>query len=292
MPLTAGLAIGGLGAAGSVVGGKEQANAQQNIAQSQQAMAGQTQQQALGYAQPTSYDIQALQQQLGNYQQTYTQQAAQLAQEQSLQGITNAQTTSMLNGGSAPTLNPYLNIVAQQKQSLMADMSRQLGPGWENTTAGQQALQNFNLQSANQGAQIQQQYLGTSMAASMGLGSLITGGINQGAQTLSSINQGMAGMQQNQQGLQIGALEGTNLTPYQGSQYIGQLGQGAQMGNMGNQMLGAGTTLGMMGMYSGMQPSSYMGGGSMYPGTFNNVGTGAYPASNSGYSVMGGTPTS
>jgi len=294
MPTGIGLGIAGAGAASSIIGGKDHANAQQNIASSQLGQAQNERAGAMSAAQPTSYDIDALTQQLANYQNTYSLQQAQLQRDISLSDTVNPQLQALLQGKNAPTLDPYLNIVQNQKQSLMADLQRQLGPGWENTTAGQQALQNFNLQSSNQGAQIQQQYLGSMFANNLALGSSVSGQINQGAQTLNSISQGIAGGSNAIQSRQIAASEGTSLTPYSGAQFAGQLGQGQMLGNLGNAALGAGTTLGTLGAYKSLMGGGGAGGGgggNGFGGTIDSyglgqIGTGALPSSGP-YSVNG-----
>lgn len=286
MPFGGALVAGGLvagGAAMSMAGGKKEADAKQQIAQDQLGQQTLERNYAMGKAAPSSYDLDSLQRQLENYQHTYSLQSAQLQHDMSLQDMLSPQIQSLLKGGSAPTLNPYLNVVQNQKDSLSADLARQLGSGWETSTAGQAALNNFNLQSANQGAQIQQNYLGSLMSSGLGLSSLISGENNQNAQTLAGINQGGFNMSNLLAQRQIAASEGTSLTGFQGADQIGAMGRGAMMGQMGNQFMNAGTTFGTA-MMTGKPPtpgaSPYqqapslqsMGAGSQNPYMYGNYG--------------------
>lgn len=246
--VTGGLIAGGM--ASSMAGGKSAANAQQGIATAQQNQAGMERNYNMTVAAPTSGEIEMLQNQLTGYNQTMGLQQAQLQRDTSLYNSMNPQLMSLLNGGSAPTLSPYMNIVGNQKNQLMTDLARQLGPGWEQTTAGQQAMQNFNLQSSNQGAQIQQQYMGTLMANQLALGSSIAGQTNQGAMTLGGLAKDYMGGAMGLQGQQLQASLSSSMTPYAGAQYAGQLANGQMWQNMGGAMMGMG----------GSMAGNYMGG--------------------------------
>lgn len=243
MPAGGLVIAGGLAAAGaatSMAGGKETADAQQSIAQAQQAQQNAERGYNLKIAAPTQQEIEMLQNQLTGYQQTLGLQHAQLQRDTSLYQAINPQLMNLLNGGEAPTLTPYMNIVGQQKQQLMSDLARQLGPGWETTTAGQQALENFNLQSANQGANIQQQYMGTLMANQLALGSSIAGQTNQGAVTLADLAKGVMGGSNALQSRMLTASMGTSMTPFSGAQYAGDLMQGQMFSQMGGTLMGLG----------------------------------------------------
>lgn len=228
----------------SVIGGKQQADAQQGIANAQQYQANLERQYNMNVAAPTAGEIEMLQNQLQNYNQTLGLQQAQLQRDTSLYNTLNPQLMSLLNGGSAPTLSPYMNIVGQQRNQLSTDLARQLGPGWEQTTAGQQALQNFNLQSSNQGAQIQQSYMGTLMANQLALGSSIAGQANQGAQTLGALGKDYMSGAMGLQGQQLQASMGSSMTPYAGAQYAGDLMRGQMWSNMGSSMMNMGGQMG------------------------------------------------
>lgn len=256
--LTGGLVAGGL--ASSAIGSSKTTGAQQNIAQAQLQQQGAERQFAVGAAQPTGAELDAMQKQLQNYQETYGLQKAQLQKDISLESLTNPELQRLLKGEAAPTLNPYMAVVQNQRDQLSADLSRQLGSGWENTTAGMQALQQFNLQHSNQAAQIQQQYLGSMMANNLALGSSVSGQINQGAQTLAGLNQGTFGMSNAIQGRQISASEGTSMVPYSGANNISQLGQGQMMGQLGGSLMGAGTNLGTLAAYQSIIKQSQNNG--------------------------------
>jgi len=211
---------------GGYIGADNKSKAQQKIAEDQAAQQAAERQTAMGYAAPTSYELSSLQDALSNYQRTFGLQTAQLEHEQNMQSALDPQIQSLLNGGSAPTMKPYMDFMNMQKNSLQSDLSRQMGPGWEQTTAGQNALQGFNINASQQASQLQQQYMGSMFANSLGLGSMISGGINQNAATLNNLGSGAFGMSGDLQKRQISASEGTSLVPYSGADQLGQLAQG------------------------------------------------------------------
>lgn len=271
--------VAGGGAAASLVGGKISSGAAQDTALAQAGEAGSERNFNVATATPTPDEIQALQNQLTNYNQTANLQGAQLQQQMQLYGTVSPQVQSLLQGGMAPTLQPYLNVQSNQRMQLQSDLARQLGPGWQNTTAGNQAMQNFNLQGSNQAAQIQQQYLGTMMANQLALGASNTGAINQNAQTLGGLNMGMIGAGTDLQKMMLQASMGSNISNYMGA---GNLQQ-QMMGNMLGQMGGA--AMGIGGSMLGAQSFGNALGGSMGGGG-GSLGS----ASTSGIDYYGGNP--
>lgn len=211
---------------GGYIGADNKSKAQQKIAQDQANQQAEERRVAMQYAAPTSAELTALQDSLSNYQRTYGLQTAQLEHEQNMQSMLDPQIQSLLNGGEAPTMKPYMDFMKMQKNSLQSDLSRQMGPGWEQTTAGQNQLNSFDLGAGQQASQLQQQYLGSMMADSLGLGSMIGGQINQNSTTLNSLGQGTFGMSDSIQKRRIAASEGTSLVPYSGADQLGQLAQG------------------------------------------------------------------
>jgi hypothetical protein len=236
-----GTAIGG---AVGLVGGmmSDQAKQQQidalgNMGTSQLSQEQQNRQQALGYATPTPQEIQTLQQQLAVSTQQ-VQQGQQLVGSYSpaVQAAGN-QALALMNGQSAASLAPMMNQRAQQRAQLQQQLQQQLGSGYQTSSAGIQALNNFDQQTSNLTAQVQQQAIGQYM-----------GYAGQGAQLGSGLQeQGNVGLQNNvignQRGqqMQIGALTANPVNPAGG--YIGQYASGGNQANTFGALIGAAPTI-------------------------------------------------
>jgi hypothetical protein len=70
------------------------------------------------------------------------------------------QYAALHQGKSAPALSNLQNQRAIQRQQLVGQLQQQLGPGAETSTAGMQALNQFDQETSNQTSQAQQQYTG------------------------------------------------------------------------------------------------------------------------------------
>lgn len=165
-----GMGIGAaVGLAGSLIG----ANAAKKAAQEQAAAAdryrqwvGQQMDTALGEINSPSrlaaYD-KALQSQSENVSRMQT-----LAQSLSPNLIeVGKQLHGMLQGQSAPVLKNLNDQRALQRQQLVDRINTQMGPGGASSTAGQQALNEFDQQTANLTSQAQNEYLSKFMDVSL-----------------------------------------------------------------------------------------------------------------------------
>jgi hypothetical protein len=282
MPLIAGGAIAAGGALGNIVGSGKQASAAQNIAQSQLSSQQGIAQQALGYAQPTTQDLAAMQQQLQVMNNQYSLGTAQLQKEATLGGLSANEAQALMNGQAAPVMAPYQAMVQNQQNQLQNSLAAQMGPGWQTSTAGQQGMQQFGLAASLQGSQLQQQYLQQMLNQS----NQTMGQFGQYGQAVGGSAQGLFGMGTGIQGMQIGALTGTNPTSYMGAGSTAQLMQGQQLGGMGTQMMGGGLNLGTMAALSSMYGG---GGGAAGYGSGLGAGTMSIPSAPSTYTGQLGT---
>ena len=260
-----GAGVGGLiGGIGGFFSG-QQADAQQQIAEDQLQEAKSERAAATGFAAPTLQEMQAMQTQLSMMNNTYSLQTAALERDTRLAASIDPNILNTMNqayqlsmGQDAPVLAPYRDIMKTQEQQTRSQLEKQLGPGWETSSVGQQAMQNWQQSSAMQGAQLQQQALGQMGQLGTQLSAMrpnVMGEVNQAGQTLSGMNQGLFGMSDSIQKRQIAASEGTPTMGYQGAGSVGQLVNSTNMGNMANQGLSTGMTLG------GMQLMKKMGVG-------------------------------
>lgn len=69
------------------------------------------------------------------------------------------QTAQLLQGKSAPVLQNIQNQRSLQRTQMLDNLKQQLGPGAETSSAGQQAMQKFDNDTANMMSGVQQQYL-------------------------------------------------------------------------------------------------------------------------------------
>lgn len=267
-------AIGGLYAQSQAT--NNAANAAQNAAQAQQATASQMRSDVLAQGQQGMNLAQATPQELAGLSQNYQAASQQLQQQQSLfdaidPAIMGAsqQALSILNGGNAGLTTAMNTQRAQQRSQLVNSLTAQYGPGAETSSVGQQALQQFDSQTAVLSQQTNQSAL--SQLYGMGQGGAQAGaGVQQAMGGLSSATQGYSAIQNRQlnaSNAMMGALSGTSQqmiqsagAPWAGQavQAQGQMGMGNTLGQLGGMGLGYGA-LGSMGAFgSAGRPASPM----------------------------------
>ncbi len=267
--VAAGVAVGGAGL--SYIGSQNAAGAagKASAAMQDQAHAWQLQvaaakQQALSMVNTPS--------QIAAYDQALQGQEANVRRQESLvasldPNIIEAgkQTMQLLQGHSAPVLANLQQQRDIQKQKMLDGLRTQMGPGAETSSAGQQAIQQFDQQTANIMNDAQQQYL--DKVSNMSMGGAATLG-----QTLSQVHSTLSSMQTQSPGVQAadliakftGAEAGAQGAQMEaaGGQFAGAQIQGQSLANIGN----AGLTLGAM--FMGKQ----MAGGGTQSGTPDTSG--------------------
>lgn len=200
--------MSGLTGAGAV------ADAQGRAAQAQFGQQQADRSQAMKLMMPTDAEIQQLQQAMAVNQQG-------IDQSQKLLASVDPAIMSILQGGDSPMLAPIKNQRAQQRAQMEQDLEQQLGPGYKTSSAGIQALNNFDQQTSNVMTQAQQATLGQYGQ----LQGMFHGQQQQGIGNISALT----GQQYGWQGAQMNALMGTPVNP--GLQYSGQLAN-AQANNL------------------------------------------------------------
>ncbi len=116
------------------------------------------------------------------------------------------QALKLLRGEEAKTLGPLKSNIAKQESALREKLLAQLGPGYENTTAGIQALNAFNEQANNALSGAQQ----NSLAQLLGVAQ--DSSARYGTQSNIQNAQGLAGMFGNISNRQVAAIRGTPIT--------------------------------------------------------------------------------
>jgi hypothetical protein len=149
-----------------------------------------------------------------------------------------AQAFELLQGKEAASLAPLRAERQRQRQTLLNTLRAQLGPGAENSSAGQQALNRFDAQTSNVMASQQQSTLSNLFTmADKGVGYSASGGISNLA-TMSGARSGRAlqgiGAESNLMGNAYNARIGAA-----GGQYVGGMMQGQYQNQLGGQLIGA-----------------------------------------------------
>lgn len=156
----------GVGAATAIGGAVNSANASHSAAFQQQSAAARFRDWSAGQ-QTTNDNLVLNPAAIAAQDQALTAQESQVQrQEQLAQSINPAlieqgkQYMQLLQGQSAPVLKNLQDQRALQRQQLVQQLQTQMGPGAETSTAGQQALNQFDQQTSNTLNQAQIQYTG------------------------------------------------------------------------------------------------------------------------------------
>lgn len=215
-----GAAIGG-GVEGSI-NASNAAEAQGNIAKAQLAEQRATRAAAVSAAEPSPQEYQQLSQAITINANDVARKEKLLASSDPALIEAGKQALKLLRGEEAASLSPLKNQLARQETQLREKLRAQLGPGYENTTAGIQALSSFR-QAANDSlataqSQSLSQLLGVAQNTSASTANLSS---NIGAST------GIASQFGNINNRRVSAINGTPITAA-GSQFVGQLEQARQ----------------------------------------------------------------
>lgn len=159
------------------------------------------------------------------------------------------QALKLLRGEEAKTLAPLRADLDKQEQALRSKLQAQLGTGYENTTAGLQALQAFNEQKNNALSGAQQNALG------MLLGVAQNTSKNYGMQSNIANSSALSQLFGNISGRQVNALNGNPINA--AAPFVGDIAQaGANQQFIGNAIkVGSAVASGGGTMFAGGTPS-------------------------------------
>lgn len=233
----AGASIGGM--IGGQMAGADAAAAQGDAAQAQLRQQQADRKQALALAQPSPQELQQLQASVAANQADYDRKLKILESTDPAIIEAGKQALSLMQGTEASTLNPIRNQRAKDRAQLANKLRSQLGSGYETSTAGQQALSEFDAQTSGALAQAQQSSLGQ-----------LLGVANQysAAGTQSNISNfgNLSSLYGNIQGRQAAALSGTPITA-SGAPFVQDYLNAQNQQNLMNQVTQAGTTAATLG---------------------------------------------
>lgn len=156
------------------------------------------------------------------------------------------QTAQLLQGHAAPVLQQLQTQRNQQRTQMLDQLRTHMGPGAETSSAGQQAMQQFDLQTANIMSSAQQSYLdkvsGMSLAGAVTLGQTLS----QVHSALSSIQTQSPGAQAAQLIAQFTQAEGgaqSAMTEAAGGEFADDQIQSQKMQNLAGGLLQAGAAV-------------------------------------------------
>lgn len=198
--------IGAVGAVAAGVGGAMKAGAAGGIANAQQKAADEAAGKMREAAGPTAQELTQLDTQIKNQGRAMQFQEASIKRDEKILGALDPslveagqQARKLMKGEEAKILGPMKRMRDTQRKELEQRLSQQFGPGYSSSSAGMEALNRFDDQSAMSMAQAQEQAF-NSVAGFLGMGSQIRNQMdsktqtgfanisNMGAQTLGSMN--------------------------------------------------------------------------------------------------------
>ena len=198
---------------------------------------------ALKYAEPSPDELKQLNQAIGLNETDIARKQKLLDSSDPAIIEAGKQALQLLRGEDAKTLAPLRTNIAKQESALREKLMAQLGPGYENTTAGLQALQAFNEQ-AN-GALVNAQQ--GSLAQLLGVAQDTSG--RYGLQSNIANASGLAGMFGNISNRQVSAIRGTPIAA--GNQFMGDYASAANQQETFGNMINLGSTLYSAGAFGG-----------------------------------------
>lgn len=234
--------------------GKKAANAQGAIAESQLQQEREDRALALKYAEPSPDELAQLHRGIALNETDIARKQKLLDSSDPALIEAGGQALKLLRGEEAKTLGPLKSNIAKQESALREKLLAQLGSGYENTTAGIQALNAFNEQANNALAGAQQ----NSLAQLLGVAQDTSG--RYGMQSNIANTGALGNMFGNISNRQVSAV---NKTPINGAgaQFVGDL----QSARASQQVVGRALQIGGIvasGGLSGILPSG--GGGSPF----------------------------
>lgn len=231
-----------VGGAMSSIGGKNAAGAAEDAARAQMQEARRAYGETKSIVDPaTIQGMASLDRDIKNQERNLTRQEQMISQLDPTIIEASQQALKLLRGDKASSMGPLENQRAMQRQKLVNTLRSQLGPGAETSSAGMKALTAFDQESSSLFSNAQQQALGM-------MGNISSQFSSQRPDMLREIS-GLSGFGQAQTNLQFqraAALSNARqgLQQSAGGSAIGVMMQGQQQQAMGNQLLGAATTLG------------------------------------------------
>jgi hypothetical protein len=267
-------------AAGSIIGG----NAQEAAAQAQLAEQRKNRKEALKLAKPSAQELAQIKKQIEVTDRAVARQEKLLAAVDPALMEAGKQALELLKGKEAAVLDPMKRQRAEQRRMLEDRLRQQLGPGFETSSAGIEALSRFDTQTQDllTGAQSQAvgQLLGQANATVAQSGALIQGAHAMGM-PLASLNAIKS--------RQVTAALGSPTSQYAGADHMSEMALGQGLSGLGSGLAGLGGQMyGADKIAAALKPS---GGSTGLPAPaqpFDTVQIGSSTNANYGERIGGG----
>lgn len=243
-------------------------------AQGDAAMASLAQQQAdralaLKYAEPSPEELAQLNRGIALNEAEVARKEKILASSDPAVIEAGQQALKLLRGEEAKTLGPLKSNIAKQESALREKLLAQLGSGYENTTAGIQALNAFNEQANNALSAAQQNSLGQLLGVAQ------DSSARYGTESNAKTAGGLASLFGNINNRRISAITGAPITNA-GAPFVGDIaGAAANQQFVGNAIKVGGIVA--SGGLSGMLPSGGGAGATAGAGNPYTFGYGVDP---------------
>jgi len=254
-----------VGVVGSVIGGEKQAAAAGKAGARAEQLAREQQDRALAEAQSPE-QLASLEKQMASQEQNLAREEKFLSNIDPTLIEASQQALKLLRGEQSSAVDPVREQRKRQRQQLVDQLREQLGPGAETSSAGMQALQNFDFQTSQSISGAQQSSL-----------QMLLGSTQQSGQTgrsgLSSLGQmglGISGQFGSAAQRRVNAVTGTTggVAGAAGGQFAGDAIRGGAISAIGGNLLEGGIA-GIIGQSGGTKKPTGTGSGTQAGGSFD-----------------------
>lgn len=239
-----------IGATATVAGGVMQAEGAKGIGKAQADAAKRMREEALAFAAPTSQELENLTKQVNLYDRMYAQSTAMI--DQLTEQVTKMygpaimeqgkQYYNQLRGEASGVVKSFDNQRSRQRQQLRAALIERMGPDALTSSAGVNALNDFDQKTSEMRAGIEEQSLTNAVQR---IGGMQEGQARAGytglqaftsmSNLLGSIQKGFGDIQTRQ--VQAATGTGEAIVRTAGSEYLGQMGYGKLISDLGGQTM-------------------------------------------------------
>lgn len=229
-----------IGGVGQMIAGQQAADAQGRIAQAQLGQQRADRNLALQYAEPSAMEIAQLERAIQLNEQDVTRKQRLLDSSDPALIEAGAQALNLLRGEEAKILSPLRRQQEKDREKLKDRLRAQLGTGFENTSAGIQALAAFDEAAQNAQFAAQEQ----SLARLLGVAQDTSA--RYGMQTNIANASALSSQRGAINSRQVSAIQGTPITGA-GAQYVSDLQGARNIGQTFGQIASIGTLAGLYG---------------------------------------------
>jgi len=296
--VTAAAIVGGA----SIVSGLMQAEAQGNIAEAQGSAAERMRREALAFAAPTAQELENISKQVALYDRMYSQQTAVIDQltKQMVDTYGPAimeqgkQFFKQLQGEASGVVKSFDSQRSRQREQLRQQLIERMGPGALTSSAGVNALNDFDQKTSDMRAGIEEQSLnnavnrlGSLQQTQGAAGSTVFNAYSGMSNLLNNIQTGMGNIQSRQ--VNAATLSAQPIIGTAGAEYVSQMGTAKAIGEGFSQ---AGKIYAMGKMFGGGKVTPDTGGFEPQGFDYNiDQNLGYTPQQNPNVSLLGGEPT-